>query len=127
MKRRYELSDQQYYLISDLLPENGSRGGQWNKHRLTLNGIFWILCSGSPWRDLPERYGKWQSVSDRFNRWRKHKFFPCLLQKLHLHLNDQGFIDPDMWFIDSTTIRASKAAAGASRKKQTIVSHSTML
>ena len=41
--RRYELTDEQYELIGDLLPGNGKRGGQWNDHRTTLNGMFWIL------------------------------------------------------------------------------------
>ena len=45
--RRYELMDEQYELIGDLLPSNGKRGGQWNDHRTTLNGMFWILHSGA--------------------------------------------------------------------------------
>ena len=49
--RRYELTDEQYELIGDLLPGNGKRGGQWNDHRTTLNGMFWILHSGSMARD----------------------------------------------------------------------------
>src|SRR5438034_129133 len=69
--RRYELTDEQFELIQDLLPKNGGRGGQWNDHRTTLNGIFWILHSGAQWREVPERYGKWQSVYDRFVRWRR--------------------------------------------------------
>jgi transposase len=67
--RQYELCDDACGLISDLLPPNGMRGGQWNDHRTTLNGISWILHTGAQWRELPERYGKWKSVYDRFNRW----------------------------------------------------------
>jgi len=51
--RRYELTDEQYKLIRDLLPVNGKRGGQWNDHRAMLNGMFWILHSGSQWREMP--------------------------------------------------------------------------
>ena len=52
-------------LIADLLPPNGKRGGQWYDHRATLNGILWVLHTGSQWRGLPERYGNWKSVHDR--------------------------------------------------------------
>ena len=58
---RYELSDGHWNLIKGLFPKQG-RGGRWNDHRTMLNGMLWILRSGAPWRDLPERYGKWKSV-----------------------------------------------------------------
>jgi len=56
--RRYQLTDEQYEMIRDLLPANGRRGGQWNSHRTTLNGMFWILHTGAQWREMPERYGR---------------------------------------------------------------------
>lgn len=65
---RGDLSDAQWALIKDLFPKQ-ARGGKWNDHRLVFDGILWILRTGAPWRDLPERYGKWQSVYDRFNRY----------------------------------------------------------
>ncbi len=71
MTRRYELTDEQYALFQDLLPGNGKPSGQWNDHKTTLDGIFCILHTGSQWRELPERYGKWKSVHDRLTRWRK--------------------------------------------------------
>ena len=68
--RRYELSDEQWELIHDLFPVNTKqRGCPWKDHRTILNGLFWLLRSGAPWRDLPERYGPWQTVYDRFRRW----------------------------------------------------------
>jgi transposase len=48
--RRYELSDEEWALVADLLPRNGRRGGQWRDHRAVLNGIFWRLHTGAPWR-----------------------------------------------------------------------------
>jgi len=45
------------------------RGGQWRCHRELLDAMFWKLNTGAGWRDLPERYGPWQSVYDRFRRW----------------------------------------------------------
>ena len=58
MVRHYELSDEAFGLFEDLLPPNGRRGGQWNDHRTTLNGIFWILHTGAQWRELATRFEK---------------------------------------------------------------------
>lgn len=117
--RRYELTDEQYELIRDLLPANGRRGGQWNDHRVTLNGIFWILHSGAQWREMPERYGMWKSVYDRFNRWRKDGTVDRMLQRLQIKLDKDGRIDWDLWCIDGTNVRASRSAAGAGESKTT--------
>ena len=65
MDRRYELTDQEFARIADLLPPDGRRGGQWNDHRTTLDGIFWVLHTGAQWREVPDRYGKWKTVYDR--------------------------------------------------------------
>lgn len=114
---RYELTDEQWRLLAGLLPKQG-RGGRWLDHRTMLNGMLWILRSGAPWRDLPERYGKWQSVNHRFNRWRRDGTFERVLKALKIRLDKQGKIDWDLWLVDGTSIRASRAAAGA-RKKST--------
>lgn len=111
--RRYELTDEQWEKIQDLFPDNEGRGAPWNDHRKTLNGMFWILCSGAPWRDLPERYGKWKSVYDRFRRYRIEGMFDRILARLQLELNEEGLIDYALWEVDSTTVRAHKSAAGA--------------
>src|SRR5579875_703181 len=65
MPRRYELTDEQFAMIADLLPAAGRPGGQWNDHRTTLDGIFWALHTGARWRELPERYGRWKEVGGR--------------------------------------------------------------
>jgi transposase len=113
--RRYELSDEAFGLVSDLLPANGRRGGQWHDHRTALNGIFWLLHSGAQWRELPERYGPWQTVYWRYNRWRRDGTIDRMLARLQLRLDADGRIDVDLWCIDATQIRASRAAAGARR------------
>lgn len=64
MTRRRELADAQFALFQDLLPGNGKRGGRWNDHETTLDGISWILHIGLRWRELPERYGEWKSVHE---------------------------------------------------------------
>jgi len=114
---RYELSDGHWNLIKGLFPKQG-RGGRWNDHRTMLNGMLWILRSGAPWRDLPERYGKWKSVYHRFNRWRGDGTFDRLLKSLRIRLDKQGKIDWDLWLVDGSNVRASRVAAGA-RKKRT--------
>jgi transposase len=57
MVGRGEITDKAWERMAPLLPENGQRGGQWQDHRKVVNGIFWKLRTGAPWRDLPERYG----------------------------------------------------------------------
>ena len=117
---RYELSEVQWQLVQDELPlgkvQTGGRGRPSRSNRELLNAIFWILCSGSPWRDLPEKYGPWQTVYDRFSKWQKLGVFERILAKLQVKLQQDGFIDLDTWFIDSTVNRAHKAAAGAKKK-----------
>lgn len=115
--RRDELSEEQWELLQDLLPENGKRGGQWKDHRPILNGLFWILRTGAPWRDLPERYGPWHTVYDRFQRWQQEGLFDRILERLQVRLDQEGKIDWDLWCVDGSSIRASRAAAGAGKKR----------
>ena len=110
--RRYELRDQAYERIEPLLPKQRP-GGRWNDHRVVLNGMFWILNSGTQWRDMPERYGKWQTVYDRYRRWTREGLFDRILQRLHLELDDDGRIDWDVFDVDGSNIRAHQSAAGA--------------
>src|SRR5919197_3894488 len=67
--RRHEFTDQAWTAIQPLLPSTACPGGQWADHRRVVNGIFWKLSTGVPWRDLPERYGPWQTCYERFRRW----------------------------------------------------------
>ena len=67
---RFDLSDVEWALIQPLLPDK-PRGVARVDDRRVLNGIFWVLRTGSPWRDLPERYGPSTTVYNRFNRWAK--------------------------------------------------------
>src|SRR5262249_42589349 len=115
--KRHELSDPQWELLAPFFPPRPRRrGGQWKDDRTILNGIFWRLNTGAPWRDLPERYGKWQTVYHRFNALRKAGRLEALLQALQQRLDAQGRIDWDLWCVDGSSIRGSRAAAGASKK-----------
>jgi len=114
--RRHELSDKDWEQVKDLFPANGGRGGQWKDHREMLSAMMWILRTGAPWRDLPERYGPWQSVYDRFRRWRQNGTLDKVVERLQMRLDAEGKIDWDLWAIDGTNIRASRAAAGGGKK-----------
>ena len=113
---RYELTDAQWALVEGLLPKSEGAGRLFHDHRPYLNGIFWILRSGAPWRDLPERYGKWRSVHARFSHWREDGTWDRLLLALRDTLDTQGELATDLWCIDGSNIRASRAAAGARKK-----------
>jgi transposase len=115
MARRYELSEEEYAAIGDLLPPGGRRGGRWKDHRQVLDGIFWILHTGAQWRELPERYGPWPTVYSRFRRWQADGTIDRMLARLHLRLDAEGRIDPDTWLVDATIVRAGRAAAGGKR------------
>ena len=84
-KRRYELTDEQWALIAPLMPKR-KPGGRWNDHRATLDGMMWVLKSGSPWRDTPKRYGSWKSVYDRFRRWSADGTIDKILVRASWHL-----------------------------------------
>jgi transposase len=113
---RYELSDQQWARIEPLLPHrthHDKAGHPFKDHRPVVNGIRWILHTGAPWRDLPERYGPWQTVFYRFNRWRRDGTWSRIVTSLLDELDDKGEIDHGLWCIDGSVIRAGRAAAGA--------------
>jgi transposase len=113
---RYELSDEHWDRIVPLLPANGGRGGQWRDHRTVVNGILWVLCSGAAWRDLPERYGPWQTAHGRLLAWRRDGTWDLVLSALRLAADARGLIDCSQWNVDTTSIRATRSAGGARKK-----------
>ena len=116
--KRYELHDNQWDAIKELFPERRGNGRPGCPPHQMLNGILWILRSGAAWCDLPERFGPWKTVYHRFVQWQRNGLFVKILALLHLKLNKDGLIDWDLWEVNSTTMKAAKAAAGA-KKKQT--------
>lgn len=116
MSGRYEISAPRWAMIETIVSPPQCMGRPRRDDRQMLNGIFWILCSGAKWRDLPERYGPWKTVYQRFRLWRDNGTFEQVLRHLHLRLREDGFIDLDTWMVDSTSIRATRAASGARKK-----------
>jgi len=78
-----------------------------------LNGILWKLATGAPWRDLPERYGPWQSVYTRFRRWTRAGVWDRLFAAVQQQADAAGQIDWSLHFVDGTVIRAHQHSAGA--------------
>jgi transposase len=118
---RHELSDAQYAHLEPFLPEprhHGKAGRPWLPHRTVVNGILWILRTGAPWRDLPERYGEWNTVYTRFKRWRQDGTWTGAFSTLLDEHDDQGCLDHDLWCIDGTSARAARCAGGARRRNR---------
>jgi transposase len=111
--RRHEISDEQWDKVKDLLPgKSGDPGRTAEDNRSFLNAVLWIAKTGAPWRDLPERFGSWNSVFQRFNRWAKRGVWARLWEARK---------DPDLecLMLDSTVIRAHQHAAGALKEGAT--------
>lgn len=103
-----------------LLPEAGQRGGRWNDHRITINGVLYRARTGLPWRDLLERFGPWITVYKRHRRWLADGTWERLLTAVRAAEDAAGRVD---WGIsvDSTTARAHQHAVGASRARPAMV------
>lgn len=105
---RYDLTDVEWLVIEPLLPRKW-RGVKRVDDRRVLNGIFWVLRSGAPWRDLPERYGPYTTVYNRFNRWRKAGLWDRLMDEI------TKAYDGRVQMIDSSIVRVHQHAAGAKK------------
>jgi transposase len=108
--RRYELEDRAWDRIEHLLPGRpGAPGTTGDDNRLFVNAVLWIARTGAPWRDLPERFGNCNSVSQRFNRWAQRGVWGRVMEVLG------GDADLEWLLIDSTVVRAHQHAAGAEK------------
>jgi len=107
-QRRCELSDFEWSIIQPLLP-NEPRGVPRADDRRVLNGICWRLRIGSPWADIPDRYGPATTCYNRFVRWRKLGPWDRIFQAV------SAAYEGDLQMIDSTSIRADQHAANAKR------------
>jgi transposase len=112
---RYDLTDEQWQRLKPLLPAHQKEGRPRADDRRIVNGIRWILRTGAPWRDLPERYGSWNTVYSRFYRWQKARHWDQILEALQQQADAQGQLRWEIHFVDSTVIRAHQHAAGAKK------------
>ena len=109
MRHRHAISDADWDRIKDLLPGlPGQHGKVAKDNRLFVDAVLWIAKTGAPWRDLPERFGNWNSAWRRFDRWAKKGVWQRVFEALQ---------DSDLeWLVlDSTVVRAHPCAAGAEK------------
>jgi transposase len=111
--RRYALTDTQWERLRPLLPEGKPTGRPARDSRHLLDAMPWVLHAGAPWRDLPERFGPWQTAYHRFSLYRKVGVWQRVLETLQ----SQAGLDHSQWNLDGTVVRAARPAAGAAKKK----------
>ena len=123
---RHGLSDDQWELIADVFPPPAPTGRPHRDRRQIVEGILWILRAGSPWRDLPEEFGPWETVYGCFDRWNADGTLDTILQRLRAAEVDIGAIDEELWCVDGTIVRAHRCAAGGGKKgirKNRLITH----
>src|ERR1700712_1461153 len=108
MMARFDLSDQEWAVIEPLLP-NKPRGVPRQDDRKVLNGIYWRIRTGSPWADIPERYGPATTCANRFRRWAKIGVWDRIFEAV------SRAYDGDPQMIDSTSIRVHQHGGNGKR------------
>jgi transposase len=113
---RFDLTDAQWAVLEPLLPR-GKKPGRpvtWTRRQL-IDGIRWRVRTGVPWRDVPDRYGPWESVYGLFRRWQRNGTWREMVTALQARADAAGLITWDV-SVDSTIARAHQHAAGARKR-----------
>ncbi|OKJ18423.1 transposase [Streptomyces sp. CB01580] len=109
---RRELNDVDWALVEPLLPIGGY-GPYPHRLRDQFEGVVWRFRTGSQWREIPEEFGPWSTIYDRFRQWRDAGVFQALMEALIAEAARRGQVDLSLVSVDSTTARAHHDAAGA--------------
>ena len=111
-----ELTDEQWAIVEPLLPKPVKRADGKGRprvgNRAILNGILWIMRTGAPWHDLPNKYPAYQTCHRRFQEWVRAGTFESVLRKLVEDVKERGALDLTECFIDGTFVMAKKGAQG---------------
>ena len=112
--KRYELTESEWNRIKDMLPPEHPKEGKRGRpakcdNRSALNGILWIARGGAPWRELPERYGPWQTVYSRFRKWKDMGIFEAIFKTLSIDADFENIS------IDSTSCKVHQSANGGGK------------
>ena len=111
------MSDDERAFFAPFVIEAGPRRGRRpSDHRLVLDGAFWIARTCSPWRDLHDHFGEWNSVYQQFRRWTLAGVWDAMLAALNEAAHEGGAGQDSLQMIDSTIVRAHQHAAGAQKK-----------
>jgi len=107
--RRYEITERQWEAIRGKLPCQPGYKGKGVDNRLLINAVMYVAKCGIPWRDLPERFGNWNTIYVRFRRWARKGIWQQTFE---------GLADKDVTtlLIDSTAVRVHQHGAGALKK-----------
>jgi transposase len=107
-----ELTDKQWEKVKDLIPvpqvRADGKGRPWRESRPVLEGILWILRTGAPWKDLPERFPPYQTCHRRFQQWQEAGVLQQVIAGLAKDLHERGDVDLSECFIDGTFCMAKK-------------------
>ena len=109
---RHRLTDEQWDRIKDAFDLLAATGRPPRDRRQVVDGILWVLRTGSPWRDLPTELGPWQTVWRLFDRWNGDGTLDMILDALRGEVE----INQELWCVDGTAVRAAKCAAGGGKK-----------
>ncbi len=104
---RGDLTNAEWDRLESFLPPGGARGGRWSDHRRVINGVLYRVRTGVQWRDLPERFGPWETVYKRHRRWSADGTWQMLLSRIQTAEDAGGRIDWDV-SVDSTAVRAPR-------------------
>ena len=111
-----DLTDEQWAVVEPLLPKPVMRADGKGRprvgNRAILNGILWVMRTGAPWHDMPNRYPPYQTCHRRFQEWVKAGTFETILKKLVQDVKERGDLDLTECFIDGTFVMAKKGAQG---------------
>lgn len=113
-----DLTEAQWQVVRPLLtPQRrpDGRGRPWREARAVLNGILWVLRTGAPWHDLPDRYPPYQTCHRRFQHWQRDGTLTRLLHALAEDLRARGKLDLSETFIDASFSSAKKGALLSAR------------
>ncbi|MFJ1998032.1 IS5 family transposase [Streptomyces asiaticus] len=117
---RGDLTNSERAQLEPHLPKNTGRGGRWKRHRQVINGILFRMRTGIPWRDLPRRFGSWQTCYDRHRhrhrRWSAEGTWERIVRAVQAGADADGRIDWSLVSVDSTVCRAHQHAAGARKQ-----------
>lgn len=120
MRHTRDLTDEQWHALDPLIPmprkRRDGRGRPWKSRRSVLDGILWVLRTGAPWADLPDRYPSFQTCHRRFQQWVRFGVMTRVMTALAQELSIRGAIDVREAFIDASFVSAKKGAARSAKR-----------
>src|SRR5579863_5347354 len=103
---RHALTDAQWRRLQRVLPRQRAGPAAMRGDRLFIEAVLYRAKTGSPWRDLPERFGPWKSVYNRFSNWARRGHWAAIFQALQVRVDETGSI------VDGSVVRAHQDASG---------------